>query len=80
MIELASLGERQVSRLAVFFQVTNEQFSTLLNQSQPTFTLNRRQTVQAARQEQQDATRQSFAEALEKSTMPSEDKALWLEQ
>jgi len=80
LIELTSLGERQMSRLAAFFQVTSEQFGTLLNQSQPAFTLNRRQTAEAARQEQRSAPKQSFAEALEKSTMADEDKQLWLSE
>lgn len=78
LIELSSLGERQLTRLATFFHVTAEQFGTMLNQSQPAFTLNRRQTAEAARQEQQNASRQSFTEALEKSTMSSEDKQSWL--
>jgi transcriptional regulator with XRE-family HTH domain len=80
LIELSSLGERQLARLAAFFQVTGEQFGSLLNQSQPAFTLNRRQTAEAARQEQQGPGKQSFAEALEKSSMPSEDKTEWLEK
>ncbi len=79
LIELTSLGERQLHRLATFFQITGEQFGTLLNGSQPAFTLNRRQTAEAARREQQSAARQSFAEALEKSTMAVEDKRSWLE-
>lgn len=76
LIELSSLGERQIERLASFFQVSGAQFSTMLNQSQPAFTLNRRQTAEAARQTRQP--KQSFAEALEKSTMSPEDKQIWL--
>jgi transcriptional regulator with XRE-family HTH domain len=79
LIELTSLGERQLARLATFFSVTSEQFGTLLNASSPAFTLNRRQTAEAARQEQQNSIRQSFAEALEKSTMSAEDRQTWLE-
>jgi hypothetical protein len=80
LIELSSLGERQLGRLAAFFQVTGEQFGTLLNGSQPAFAINRRQTTQAARQgEQQGTSKQSFAEALAKSTMLPEDKQEWLE-
>lgn len=79
LIELTSLGEHQLARLAAFFQVTGEQFGTLLNASQPAFTLNRRQTAGAARQSQQGASKQSFTDALEKSSMSLEDKALWLE-
>lgn len=78
LIELSSLGERQLNRLAAFFQVSGEQFGAMLNQSQPAFTLNRRQTAAAAKQTRQP--RQSFAEALEKSTMPSADKQEWLEE
>jgi hypothetical protein len=78
LIELSSLGERQVERLATFFQVSGEQFSAMLNQSQPTFTLNRRQTAEAAKKTRQP--KQSFAEALEKSTMSPEDKQTWLEK
>ena len=78
LIELSSLGERQMERLATFFQVSGEQFSALLNQSQPSFTLNRRQTAEAAKKVRQP--RQSFAEALEKSTMSPEDKQTWLEK
>jgi transcriptional regulator with XRE-family HTH domain len=78
-IELVSLSEKQLTRLAQFFQVSIEQFSTMLNNSQPTFVLNRRQTQQAARSEQQSPKKQSFAEAIEKSTMNKADKGFWLE-
>ncbi len=80
LIELQSLGERQLSRLATFFQITSEQFGNLLNQSQPTIGMNRRQTAEAARHEQQGSSRQSFSEALAKSTMSSKEKQIWLEQ
>lgn len=81
LIELSSLGERQLARLANFFQVTGEQFGTLLNGSQPAFAINRRQTAAAARQgEQQSTPKQNFAEALAKSTMLPEDKQEWLEE
>jgi transcriptional regulator with XRE-family HTH domain len=79
-IELASLSEKQLQRLAHFFQVPLEQFSTLLHNSQPTFALNRRQTAQAARSKQQGLSKSSFAEAVEKSTMSKEEKQLWLER
>ncbi len=78
LIEISSLGEQQLTRLATFFQVSGEQFGSMLSQSQPAFTLNRRQTAEAARQTRQP--RQSFAEALEKSTMLPEDKQSWLEK
>jgi transcriptional regulator with XRE-family HTH domain len=79
-IELASLSEKQLERLAHFFQVSLEQFSTALNNSQPAFVLNRRQTAHAARSKQQGLNKQSFAEAIEKSTMSKEEKQFWLEQ
>lgn len=78
MIELASLSERQLNRLAQFFHVTAEQFGGMLLNSQPVMTINRRQTAQAARSSQQSAKKQSFAEALEKSTMSREEKETWL--
>ena len=78
LIELSSLGERQIERLATFFQVSSEQFGAMLNQSQPAFTLNRRQTAEAAKQSRQP--KQSFDEALEKSTMSAQDKQTWLEK
>lgn len=80
LIELSSLGERQLGRLAAFFQVTGEQFGALLTSSQPAFAINRRQTAEAAHQaEQQPTPGQSFAEALARSTMSAEDKQEWLE-
>jgi transcriptional regulator with XRE-family HTH domain len=78
-IDLVSLSEKQLTRLAQFFQVSIEQFSAMLNNSQPTFVLNRRQTQQAARSEQQSPKKQSFAEAIQKSTMNKDDKGFWLE-
>lgn len=77
-IELVSLGERQLERLAAFFRVSTGQFGAMLNNSQPTLALNRRQTSSAAR-DQQGSKKQSFAEAIEKSTMTKEEKRLWLE-
>jgi hypothetical protein len=78
LIELNSLGERQLARLASYFQVTSEQFGAMLNQSTPAHTLNRRQTARAA--EQEHTARQSFAEALTRSTMSSAEKQLWQEK
>ena len=77
-IELVSLGERQRERLVAFFRVSSEQFGAMLNNSQPTLALNRRQTSSAARGEQ-GPKKQSFTEAIEKSTMSKEEKRLWLE-
>jgi|GEM_PF-476573 len=78
-IELASLTERQLERLTAFFRVSTEQFGMMLQRSQPTLALNRRQTSDAAHSEQQGAPKQSLAEAVEKSTMTKEEKRLWLE-
>jgi transcriptional regulator with XRE-family HTH domain len=77
-IELVSLSQRQLQRLAEFFQVSVEQFSTLLSHSQPAFTVNRRQTREAADKEQ-GPRKQSFDDAVNRSTMSKEDKQLWLE-
>lgn len=78
-VELVSLSQRQVERLATFFQVGIDQFSTLLNDSQAVTTLNRRQTAEAARNAKQGPNKQSFAEAITRSTMSKEDKQFWLE-
>jgi transcriptional regulator with XRE-family HTH domain len=77
VIELVSLSERQLERLAQFFHVSAEQFSNMLLQSRPLPTLDRRQTAQAARASHQ--AKQPFAEAIEKSAMPEEDRKSWLE-
>jgi transcriptional regulator with XRE-family HTH domain len=77
-IELASLTEKQLSRLANFFQVSADQFGGLLNNSSPSFTLNRRQTESAASSDQQ-MQKQSLREAIQKSGMTKEEKRLWLE-
>jgi transcriptional regulator with XRE-family HTH domain len=79
-IELLSLSEAQLAHLASFFQVTAEQFGAMLNNSQPALTLNRRQTSNAARSEQQSPKKQSFADAIEKSSMSKEQKRYWLEK
>ncbi|MEO8970155.1 MAG: helix-turn-helix transcriptional regulator [Ktedonobacteraceae bacterium] len=78
-IELVSLSERQLERLASFFDVSAEQFGLILNNSQPQMTINRRQNSGAARSEQQSPEKQSFAAALAKSAMSKEEKKLWLE-
>ena len=78
-IELASLSRQQVERLAQFFHISIEQFGTLLNGSQPATTLNYRQTPEAAGK-QQGPQRQTFADALARSTMSARDKTFWLEQ
>lgn len=78
VIDLYSLSERQIGRLAQFFQVSAEEFSTLLLNSSPVPTLNRRQTAQAARASEQQPARQSFAEAIEKSGMAKAEKKEWL--
>ena len=76
-IELASLSKRQVERLAQFFHISIEQFGTLLNSSQPATTLNFRQTSAAAKK-RQGPQKQTFADAVARSTMSPQDKAFWL--
>ncbi|GCE04935.1 helix-turn-helix domain-containing protein [Dictyobacter aurantiacus] len=78
-IELVSLSQRQLEKLAQFFQVSIDQFSNALNGSQPAVTLNRRQTREAASQAQQGPKKQSFAEAISRSTMSKEDQQFWQE-
>ena len=78
VIELISLSERQLERLANFFHLGVEQFGTMLNNSQPIPTLDRRQTTQAARNTLSQQKQQSFAEAVKKSTMSREEKKEWL--
>jgi len=78
-IELLSLSESQLARLASFFQVSIEQFGAMLNNSQSVFTLNRCQTSIAACSKQQSPKKQSFVEAIEKSVMTREEKRYWLE-
>jgi transcriptional regulator with XRE-family HTH domain len=79
-IELLSMSESQLALLASFFQVTAKQFGDMLSNSQPALTLNRRQTSNAARSEQQSPKKQSFAEAIEKSAMSKEEKRYWLDK
>ncbi len=79
VIDLLSLSERQLGRLAQFFQVSAEEFSKLLLSSSPVPTLNRRQTAQAAHEsQQQPARKQPLAEAIEKSSMTKAEKKEWL--
>jgi transcriptional regulator with XRE-family HTH domain len=78
-IELASLSKRQVERLAQFFRVSIEQFGTLLNSSRPATTLNYRQT-RAAAEKQQGLQKQTFTDAVARSTMSAQDRAFWLEE
>jgi transcriptional regulator with XRE-family HTH domain len=78
-IELVSLSQRQMERVAAYFQISVQQFSTLLNASQPAVSFNRRQTRSAARNEQQGPQKQSFADAVARSTMSQEDQRFWLD-
>ncbi len=78
-IDLISLTRSQLDRLSTFFEVSIEQFSHLLSNSQPTPMLNRRQTGRAARSTHQGPRKQSLAEAIERSTMTHDEKNLWLE-
>ncbi|HCI78097.1 MAG TPA: hypothetical protein DHW02_00225 [Ktedonobacter sp.] len=86
-IELASLSQRQLERLAGFFQVSSEQFGSLLTDSSPSFVLNRRQTRQGVRKAAQEEAnddgdkggkKQSFKRVISRSTMSEEDKQFWL--
>jgi transcriptional regulator with XRE-family HTH domain len=78
VIELVSLSERQLARLAHFFHVSIDQFGSILNTSQPVPTLDRRQTAQAAKNALDRQKKQSFAEAIKKSTMTKDEKREWL--
>ena len=79
IIDLVSLSERQLGRLAQFFHVSADEFGALLQNSAPVPTLNRRQTARAARESEQQAIRkQPFAEAIEKSSMTKAEKKEWL--
>ena len=75
-IELVSLSQRQLDRLAQFFEVTGTQFGTMLTNSQPVLGLNRRQSKDAS---QQEAKKLSFKQAMQHSTMSKEDKKFWNE-
>ena len=78
-IQLASLSERQLDRLAQFFQVSVEQFSTLLSSSQSSIapTMYRR-TAQAARKSKSKQA-ENFSDAIAHSDMSKEDRKFWLE-
>lgn len=78
-IELTSLTQRQLERLAQFFQVSIDQFGSLLNSSQPAVSMNRRQS-QAGAKKEQGPQKQSFTDALSRSTMSAEDRRYWIEQ
>ena len=75
-IELVSLSQKQLDRLAQFFQVSGEQFGSMLVNSQPSLGMNRRQTKAGA---QQEAKKISLKQAIARSTMPKEDKKFWNE-
>ncbi len=75
-IELVSLSQHQLHRLSQFFQVTGEQFGTMLTNSQPSLGLNRRQTRAGF---QQEAKKISFKQAMQHSNMSKEDKKFWNE-
>jgi len=79
-IEMVSLSQRQLERLSRFFQISIEQFGTLLNGSQAAVSMNRRQTRGAARSQRQGPQKQRFVDAIERSAMSKEDKDFWLEQ
>ncbi len=75
-IELVSLSQKQLDRFAQFFQVSSEQFGSMLMNSQPSLGMNRRQTKAGA---QQEAKKMSLKQAIARSTMPKEDKKFWNE-
>ncbi len=75
-IELISLSQKQLDRFAQFFQVSSEQFGSILTNSQPSLGMNRRQTKAGV---QQEAKKMSFKQAIARSTMPKEDKKFWHE-
>ena len=75
-IELVSLSQKQLDRFAQFFQVSGEQFGSMLTNSQPSLGLNRRQTKAGA---QQETKKMSLKQAIARSTMPKEDKKFWNE-
>jgi transcriptional regulator with XRE-family HTH domain len=79
-IELTSLTQRQLERLAQFFQVGIDEFSNLLTNSQPSISLNRRQTQEGARKTQQGPQKQAFNEAIARSNMSKEDRQYWLSE
>ena len=75
-IELVSLSQKQLDRFAHYFQVSGEQFGSMLTSSQPSLGINRRQTKAGA---QQEAKRVSLKQAIARSTMSKEDKKFWNE-
>ena len=75
-IELVSLSQKQLDRLSQFFQVSSEQFGSMLTNSQPSLGMNRRQTKAGVPQE---AKRMGFKQAVARSTMSKEDKKFWNE-
>jgi transcriptional regulator with XRE-family HTH domain len=79
-IELTSLTQHQLERLAQFFQMNIDEFSKLLPNSQPSISLNRRQTQEGARKAQQGPQKQTFAEAIARSNMSKEDRKYWLSE
>lgn len=82
-IAASSLSQRQLERLAAFFQISAEQFATLLDNSQPLDPVYRRQTRMAARNmlhKSAQARGENFADAINKSDMTEEDKRFWQEE
>ena len=75
-IELVSLSQRQLDRFAQFFQVSSEQFGSMLTNSQPSLGINRRQTKAGS---QQEAKKLGLKQAIARSTMTKEDKKFWQE-
>jgi transcriptional regulator with XRE-family HTH domain len=78
-IELVSLSQKQLERLAQFFQVSIEQFGELLNSSQAAVNFNRRQTGPGTQNAQHGPQKQSLTEAIARSTMTNTEKEFWSE-
>lgn len=78
VIAHTSLTTKQFARLADFFKVDVAAFTSLLQNSQPAFIVNRRQRAEAARSEQQGPQKQTLSEAIARSNMTAEDKNFWL--
>jgi len=73
-IELVSLSQQHVNRLAQFFQVSSEQFGAILSNSQPSLGVNLRQ-----KGAQRPVQKKSLKQAVAHSTMSQEDKKFWNE-
>lgn len=79
-IQVVSLSQRQLDRLAHFFQVSVEQFSTLLSDGQAATSMSMlRRQKPAGKGGQQEPVAKTIEEAILHSRMSKEDKKYWLE-